>query len=436
MIPLPRWLILIVLASMVMTCWIVLADKSPSLINVSWRTATCPTEKIRQRSYSNLSTSNEKRWRQLKRRFRFVETSRWANLHVQMAQSERSLIFSCHWSCGGFGDRLRGIVSAYFLSLITGRRFLLSMTNPCNITRFLLPNRYDWSRPMRWKTSNRSSLKVAVLDRNDLIPVFRATPFHLNWSRYDQIEFSSNMDILTPLFANPWLNSSDIIRLILDEVPFAEAHLNTLFPLLYEFLFRPTDEVTRVIDRLFVHLDPEENPLVCLHARVGKNPSNPKDGAMADTKNIQEELLKFAIEWLNVTKSKPVLYIASDSSELVGKILEQFPFRSFTAPGPILHIDRWSADDDLCAGFLKVIVEFYLLGECRTSLISNSGFSAFANRRRVNPYDNLSLYRAAEKRVAPCDNLFAFARWEPAEAGDSKVFCPSRKPSQRNHSRT
>ena len=98
---------------------------------------------------------------------------------------------------------------------------------------------------------------------------------------------------------------------------------------------------------------------------------------MVDAKNITEEMPQFAIESLNVTKTKPVLYIASDSNELVWKIVEHFPFRSFTAPGPILHMDRWSADDDLCAGFLKVIIEFYPLGECRTSLISNSGVSAF-----------------------------------------------------------
>ncbi len=46
-----------------------------------------------------------------------------------------------------------------------------------------------------------------------------------------------------------------------------------------------------------------------------------------------------------------------------------------------------------CDGLVKVITEFYILGECRTSLLSRS------NRRHLNPNDQLFIYDERLKRM-------------------------------------
>ena len=44
--------------------------------------------------------------------------------------AEKTMIYSCQSFCGGWGDRLRGIISVYVLALLTDRRFLMDMNYP------------------------------------------------------------------------------------------------------------------------------------------------------------------------------------------------------------------------------------------------------------------------------------------------------------------
>ena len=79
-------------------------------------------------------------------------------------------------------------------------------------------------------------------------------------------------------------------------------------------------------------------------------------------------------------------------------ILEKYSSKkSISIPGPIIHIDRLSStysSNEQCQGFLKVISDFYVLGECHTLIMARSGFSEWANRRRylINQYHQLYLY--------------------------------------------
>jgi hypothetical protein len=46
----------------------------------------------------------------------------------------------------GWADRFKGILSAYQLALLSDREFILIMTEPCNITNYVLPNEVNWNR--------------------------------------------------------------------------------------------------------------------------------------------------------------------------------------------------------------------------------------------------------------------------------------------------
>ena len=45
-------------------------------------------------------------------------------------------------------DRLKGIMSAYAWSLISGRELVLDVTKPCHLTNFLLPNKIQWNKDL------------------------------------------------------------------------------------------------------------------------------------------------------------------------------------------------------------------------------------------------------------------------------------------------
>lgn len=68
-----------------------------------------------------------------------------------LSTSDRYIMYRCDREldknlCGGFGDRLKGILSAYLWSLLTNRTFLLRVTKPCNMVTLLEPNEVEWNR--------------------------------------------------------------------------------------------------------------------------------------------------------------------------------------------------------------------------------------------------------------------------------------------------
>jgi hypothetical protein len=56
--------------------------------------------------------------------------------------------YICDYKCGGWGDRLKGIMSSFMLSLVLGRRFLIKIEHPCDMKHFFSDNDKYWSEPL------------------------------------------------------------------------------------------------------------------------------------------------------------------------------------------------------------------------------------------------------------------------------------------------
>jgi hypothetical protein len=87
-----------------------------------------------------------------------VQTTRPPSLK---SRSEKYIAYECDihskyglYDCGGWADRLMGVMGAYALSLITNRTFLLNIVRPCMLTSMLLPNEVPWSEPIPRESSN------------------------------------------------------------------------------------------------------------------------------------------------------------------------------------------------------------------------------------------------------------------------------------------
>jgi hypothetical protein len=57
---------------------------------------------------------------------------------------KKYLVYECTNEniCGGWGDRLKGIMSAYAISLLTDRYFLINHVKPCLLTHYFEPSIY------------------------------------------------------------------------------------------------------------------------------------------------------------------------------------------------------------------------------------------------------------------------------------------------------
>jgi hypothetical protein len=51
------------------------------------------------------------------------------------------------YDCGGWSDRLKGIMAAYVWSLLTNRTFIINIARPCLLTSLIVPNQVSWDQP-------------------------------------------------------------------------------------------------------------------------------------------------------------------------------------------------------------------------------------------------------------------------------------------------
>ncbi|CAF0913014.1 unnamed protein product [Adineta steineri] len=313
-------------------------------------------------------------------------------LHIQTTSSQ-TLTYFCSKYCGGWGDRIRGITSTYILAVLLQRRFVIDMQYPCNLTHFLLPNLVDWI-PKYHIYEQKNYLKLDPMHKYGIELYSNISSGNLMeiWSKYENIYLTANSDYITPALKNPFF------QLIKSQINIQsnESTQEILFPLIFELLFKPTSIVINQLDKLFSKSSLSYNQsIICMHIRMGQNPTVPKDAKLPFRTSIVYDMLKFIDKNLNQSYSS--IFITTDSYEVQQNIYKHYGNdRMLSIPGPIVHIDRYNSKKEsyerLYNGFLKVILEFYFLGECDTLLRSRSGFSEWASYRRLNKYSNLYLY--------------------------------------------
>jgi hypothetical protein len=274
-------------------------------------------------------------------------------------QSDKTMTYSCEKRCNGWGDRIRGMMSVYILALLTRRRFMIDMENPCRLSQFLRPNIVNWtySRSELTLSQNRSLLVIYAMDyhhashrkiKNDV----SLKNFTAEWEPYDDIRITTNAYLVKRALTNPLLKGS----WLMGELPPKMVGDTKLFPLLFELLFKPTETLIRAAETVLLL---PYKMLFCLHIREGSNPNH-----------------------------------------YHGSVV--------TIPGAITHIDRTGSRKSRpfnkrkrCDGFLKVLAEFLVLGECDVSILSRSGLSAWASRRRVSPTKTVYLHNDATQSIIP-----------------------------------
>lgn len=390
----------------------------PKLINIYLWPHNSSTSRIH--SFSNI---NRERWLRLQKKFSGCDLNLlW---HEQLQNSNiKTLTYRCDSFCGGLGDRLRGIISSYFLSLILNRKFMIYMHYPCKITDLFIPNMYNWSHRRLKNDSNRSKKVIRAIDNVDVLRELNGSSFFVEWATFDDIIIYTNLDLITVLFSNIMIRNNAIINTFLQEMRPEEANFQTLFSLLFEILFKPTEKVIDLIDPILDTVVSSNSSLLCLHVRIGKNPSNPKDQLLEDRSTIADDMIKFIKAHIMPEQQKLLVLVASDSNDSISKVQNHFSEKSIQVKGPIVHLDRPSSMKNVNDGCVTVVATFYILGECHISLLTNSGFSALANRRRVDPYANLYKYNFKQKRIERCENVALTSYWEPEHSAEFVLYCP------------
>ena len=289
----------------------------------------------------------------------------------------------------GWGDRTRKIVAAFLLSLALNRTFILDMTWPCSIEKFLQPNWISWSissHPQLRKTS--SSKNITSLSSSSLAELLS---FHRDYSvLFIQTTNIAYFDLIS--------RHAPLSRSLFNRFGLKREHIQiiTLYPLFYELLIRLSSPLQEKLDRL--KLNDDRRPLLCGHLRIGRNPSNPKDMVFPHRE-------KMNVTVLNFLRTRPGrVFITTDSGDVQRLARRVFgPSRLIEINGTIAHIDRdWKYL--ACQSLEKTILDFHALGFCRLAVISKSSFGHLAIVRRTNPYEDLFLYCNGIQKIRNADD--------------------------------
>ena len=180
----------------------------------------------------------------------------------------------------GWGDRLRGIMSLFMISLILDRRFRIEVTHPCNLTYILRPHLYNWTQtidglvvvdPLTHRRRFNLTRKMLITTANVRQEILQNVSEILNNSRSidsiwteDVLYWATNKDYFHQLSNNIFYRKKFKSFGIMTKY---NIKLETLFPLLYEILFRPVEVIQQLI--LQTQSKQIKKRVICAQIRTG-----------------------------------------------------------------------------------------------------------------------------------------------------------------------
>ena len=296
---------------------------------------------------------------------------------------------------GGFGDRLKGMVTAYSLALATRSGFRIEWKRPYDLDFFFhlphaLPNN---ASAVNWTA--RPPAKVShIIDRQPTFEDDYMLPGLLACNSCMDLRLHTNIQLWQSALARPEVQStvSHLGLAGLSETQQFRAMVNALFS---SPRLRLKDAVNQLHDALgpagtkyvgvqirtggdgTLFRDPKRHPIDsarCFAAKAAELVSNGTVKAVYLTSDLADATVAFGQAWQQLFQGHPV------------------PPRIVQAPGAILHIDRSDTQqlgldtDTAQAAWLKSVADWWMLRGAHAHVVSQSGFGMTAAWASQAPY--------------------------------------------------
>lgn len=299
---------------------------------------------------------------------RIVETNNDAKQSILIYSTRRHQIMPDPKYVGGLADRLKGLMTVFYLAVLSNRRFVVHWDSPLNLEENLLPSRYDWRLRFAQRLVNASDelSHVDLVDRSEIL---------------DELDVDQQINKFfgnqIPVIIN--INSFRITKYlpVLSEMAGAEISYGEAFREAFQFLFnfveRPETESSRTKLNQF---RADADLMVGVHLRTGAG-NNWNDPVLDDWLNyrlVLESAFKQATERGAVN---PVFWFLSDSRRAREAVLsEEWPYRVYTEAVDASHMDRSQNVDVL--SHHQTFFDFELLAKSDFVVCGEGGFAPIA----------------------------------------------------------
>ena len=306
--------------------------------------------------------------------------------------TKKMMIYTCaEWrSCGGLGDRLRGLYSVYILSVFLNRTFGIEIKRPCSIENFIQPNVLDWRVPPNVsdnKTIGRAKFLNAKAPPLTVEQILEKVP------DADIVHLTINQDYINVFkFYKP--ENDSFHKPGNETFIFLKNLINSdIHGIIYHGLFKLKDPLEEELNNFF-NMKIGDNKLISAHIRIGDPWVKPR----IPQKDL-DKIWTWLIQYRNLSEYK--IFIASDNQEVKTVAYHLFGDQYVGFSEKIIHIDIVKyRNDTACQGHRFSLLEHAILARSDTLLLTKSGFgieAAYIRQRR----DQLYCYLVTDG-VIPC----------------------------------
>lgn len=278
---------------------------------------------------------------------------------------EKYLVYLCpgtRQGCCGYGNRLRAVVSLFYLSILTDRAFLIDWRAPEPIENHLTPRNIQWnySEPIDVCTGLQIRRHYWGTTKTDIREaegwIIQDSSHFKKWLTTTDLEkyFDWPVEEITTIwyFAEGGITLNPYLMKRAKKLGIKPLTSNTpkynLIGCAFDFLFSKSEAVTWKLNEMRKQLQFDAGPVIGIHIRTGDDQFDyyASDNERSSNAKNTSYLLKFfecaqTIEneiFTNGT-SKVRWFVSTDNTEVRKFVRESFPHKVITSNLTIQHLD-------------------------------------------------------------------------------------------------
>lgn len=267
-----------------------------------------------------------------------------------------SVIFCCKSGCGGYGDRLVGLITVYYISKILEKEFYIEWDNcKSNFDQFLDIKTYPYDAS--------SFPLIHLIDGNAFKEIdFFSTGNLKEKYQNENMKFFCNQNLVYYLYKNP--NYSNLI------MENYESEISLSYKKIYDEFLKPKNFLKETVNNFIYNFKEHEN-IIGIHIRAG-------DSYLVGGNHVylNSDGIKFVLEiyyqYLTKNYNNYAIYLMSDYPNINKLFEEKFNgVKIFYHDKLPIHIDMIQNDDNIYEGTFKLLLDHITFTKCKI-VISHS----------------------------------------------------------------
>ena len=340
---------------------------------------------------------------------------------LRHAQCVPSLVYVCDKNCGGVGDRMSGIISAFYLAVALDRAFFIDYKSPFPLTETLIPKTVRWDYKVNRKCTAASGFRskeneIFMVDSENPEKVLRrieqlhesgTSTIRLHINRYyvgvllwKAPSSSKHSERTRAAFESKMLRKLDVYCRDRNAIENTAGYtFSFAFTHLFDFASEVKDRASQMTQELALGADAE---FIAVHIRLGgrQKQSNRVVGWVDPKRHEMEDAASFfdcadakRRHTGTISRSSPIV-LFSDNEEVKRAPIVAARSVRVVESTHISHTDRsWSfSKKSMRRGNIDTFAELYLMSRASCIVGSNSTYSGLASSLKFPPHACFSYF--------------------------------------------